>query len=59
LLSNDHFPVDGALLRAWASHGSLQPVDGQHDAGQGLGKTDADAEQHGPIPLSSSTGVMC
>ncbi|KKZ10531.1 MAG: hypothetical protein TE42_09890, partial [Candidatus Synechococcus spongiarum SP3] len=34
LLSNDHFSVDGTLLHAWVSHGSLQPVDGQHDAGQ-------------------------
>jgi len=34
LLSNDHFSVDATLLQAWASHGSLQPVDGQHEARQ-------------------------
>jgi len=59
--ANDHFPVDGTLLHACASHGSLQPVDSQHDdgqnaspspsppfqAGNGWGKTDTDAQRRG------------
>lgn len=28
LLSSEHFSVDGTLLRAWASHGSLERIDG-------------------------------
>ena len=28
LLSNEHFSVDGTLLQAWTSHGSLKRVDG-------------------------------
>ena len=28
LLSDEHFTVDGALIRAWASHKSLVPRDG-------------------------------
>ena len=31
LLSNDHFSVDGTLLQAWASHASLERIDGQDD----------------------------
>src|SRR3954469_7585125 len=27
LLSDEHFPVDGTLLKAWASHKSFQPRD--------------------------------
>ena len=27
LLSDEHFSVDGTLLRAWASHGSLERID--------------------------------
>ncbi len=29
LLSNEHFSVDGTLLQAWASHASLERIDGQ------------------------------
>ena len=54
LLSNDHFSVDGTLLKAWTSHSSLQPVDGRNKAvqddttapsqpGQGFGKTERDS----------------
>lgn len=28
LLSDEHFSVDGTLIRAWASHKSLVPRDG-------------------------------
>jgi transposase len=28
LLSDEHFPVDGTLLQAWASHASLERIDG-------------------------------
>jgi transposase len=31
LLSSEHFSVDGTLLRAWASHGSLEWIDGSGD----------------------------
>jgi transposase len=31
LLSNEHFSVDGTLLQAWASHASLERMDGQDD----------------------------
>ena len=57
LPSNDHFSLDGTLLQAWASHGSLKSVDGQQDGDQddstpptppsqpvqGFGKTDRDS----------------
>jgi transposase len=31
LLSNEHFSVDGTLLKAWASHSSLKRKDGQDE----------------------------
>jgi transposase len=31
LLSCEHFSVDGTLLQAWASHGSLERIDGTDD----------------------------
>lgn len=31
LLSSEHFSVDGTLLRAWASHSSLERIDGSDD----------------------------
>ena len=31
LLSSEHFSVDGTLLRAWASHSSLERIDGLDD----------------------------
>ena len=31
LLSSEHFSVDGTLLRAWASHSSLERIDGLGD----------------------------
>jgi len=32
LLSEEHFSVDGTLLQAWASHASLERIDGKEDA---------------------------
>ena len=44
LLSDEHFSVDGTLLQAWASHASLERIDGQDDpppppsgSGEGFG----------------------
>ena len=43
LLSSEHFSVDGTLLRAWASHSSLERIDGPDDdppppsSGKGFG----------------------
>jgi hypothetical protein len=42
LLSDEHFSLDGALLQAWASHASLERIDGQDDPppsgpGEGVG----------------------
>ena len=31
LLSSEHFSVDGTLVRAWASHSSLERIDGSDD----------------------------
>ncbi len=48
LLSSEHFSVDGTLLRAWASHSSLERIDGTDDdeppppsGGHGFGSTPA------------------
>jgi hypothetical protein len=44
LLSDEHFSVDGTLLQAWASHASLERIDGEDDPppsgpGAGFGET--------------------
>lgn len=31
LLSSEHFSVEGTLLQAWASHSSLERIDGSDD----------------------------
>ncbi|KAF0654668.1 transposase [Cyanobium sp. Copco_Reservoir_LC18] len=47
LLSSEHFSVDGTLLRAWASHSSLERIDGIDDdpfppsSGKGFGAVPA------------------
>jgi transposase len=47
LLSSEHFSVDGTLLRAWASHSSLERIDGIDDdppppsSGNGFGSSPA------------------
>lgn len=33
LVSNDHFTVDGTLIRSWASHKSVKPIDGSKKSG--------------------------
>ncbi len=45
LLSNEHFSVDGTLLQVWASHASLERIDGKDEPppppsgpGEGFGK---------------------
>jgi transposase len=51
LLSSEHFSVDGTLLRAWASHSSLQRIDGSDDeppppgGGNGFGTAAAKGKQ--------------
>ena len=66
LLSDEHFSVDGTLLQAWASHASLERIDGQDDPlpppsgpGEGFGqpkngKQRAKGDFRG-IKLSNST----
>jgi len=31
LLSNEHVSLEGIVRKAWASHNSLEPIDGQND----------------------------
>ena len=51
LLSSEHFSVDGTLLRAWASHSSLERIDGIDDelpppsGGMGFGCASADKKR--------------
>uniref|UniRef100_UPI001C240695 IS5 family transposase n=1 Tax=Synechococcus sp. CCY 9618 TaxID=2815602 RepID=UPI001C240695 len=51
LLSSEHFSVDGTLLRAWASHSSLERIDGIDDdpsppsSGHGFGSTPAQGKK--------------
>jgi transposase len=39
LLSREHFPVDGTLIQAWASHKSFRRKDGSDDLPPGGGAT--------------------
>ncbi len=52
LLRDEHFSVDGTLLQAWASHASLERIDGQDDPppppsglGEGFGAPRADKKR--------------
>jgi len=66
LLSDEHFSVDGALLQTWASHASLERIEGQDDpppppSGPGMGfgqpkggKKRAKGDCHG-IKLNNTT----
>jgi transposase len=66
LLSSEHFSVDGTLLRAWASHSSLERIDGSDDdppppsggkgfgSGDGKGKKRAEGDFRGLL-LSNQT----
>jgi len=60
LLSDDHFSVDGTLVKAWASMKSFQPKAGgappDDDAGNPLGP-DAPAEDQ-PAPIEPETAAM-
>ena len=53
LLSSECFSVDGTLLRAWASHSSLERIDGSDDdppppsGGNGFGSTPAKGKKRG------------
>jgi len=42
LLSDEHFSVDGTLIKAWASHKSFQPKDGPPSDGGGGRNVEAD-----------------
>ena len=53
LLSDEHFSVDGTLLQAWASHASLERIDGQDDPppppsgpGEGFGSPKGGVKRH-------------
>ena len=52
LLSSEHFSVDGTLLRAWASHSSLERMDGLDDGppppsgGNGFGRSATGGKKH-------------
>ena len=60
LLSSEHFSVDGTLLRAWASHSSLERIDGIDDDpsppsnGNGFGLSPAKGDFRGLL-LSNQT----
>jgi len=49
LVSNDHFTVDGTLIRSWASQKSLAPIDDERDGDDPDGPSgrDAPANWHG------------
>jgi len=53
LLSDEHFSVDGTLIKAWASHKSFQPKDEPPADGGGAGRN-AEANWHGK-PRSNDT----
>lgn len=47
LLSDEHFSVDGTLIRAWASHKSLVPRDGSDGPPKGGSKSNPDVDFKG------------
>lgn len=56
LLSDEHFSVDGTLIRAWASHKSLVPRDGSDGPPKGGPKSNPDVDFRG-IKLRNDTHV--
>ena len=70
LLSSEHFSVDGTLLRAWASHSSLERIDGMDDdppppsGGKGFGtpattaKKRAMSDFHGLLLSNQPTALQ-
>lgn len=47
LLSDEHFTVDGTLIRAWASHKSLVPRDGSDGPPKSGSKSNPDVDFRG------------
>jgi transposase len=56
LLSDEHFSVDGTLIRAWASHKSLVPRDGSDEPPKSGSKSNPDVDFRG-IKLRNDTHV--
>jgi transposase len=56
LLSDEHFSVDGTLLRAWASHKSMVPRDGGEGPPKSGSKSNPEVDFKG-IPRSNDTHV--
>lgn len=56
LLSDEHFSVDGTLIRAWASHKSLVPRDGSDEPPKSGPKSNPDVDFRG-IKLRNDTPV--
>lgn len=56
LLSDEHFSVDGTLIRAWASHKSLVPRDGSDGPPKSGPKSNPDVDFRG-IKLRNDTHV--
>lgn len=44
LISTDHFTVDGTLIRSWASHKSLPPIDGRSKAARASKREEQDGD---------------
>lgn len=61
LLSNEHFSVDGTLLQAWASHASLERIQGEddpplHHQGRARNSERLRAKRSGPRSISAGSG---
>jgi hypothetical protein len=57
LLSNEHFSVDGTLLKAWASHSSLKRKDGQDEPpipSNGVGFADGYGERDAATRMAAA-----
>lgn len=56
LISEDHFTIDGTLIRSLASHKSLKPIDGRTKAARAAKRKDQDddASRHGRSSTGSS-----
>lgn len=56
LISTDHFTVDGTLIRSWASHKSLQPIDGRSKAARAAKREEPNGDQNGSDGTGSGGG---
>ena len=61
LLSDEHFSVHGTLLQAWATHASLERIDGEDDPapppsgpGEGFGAPNPEGSGRKGISVASS-----